>query len=146
MINVDGINYNVEWVADTLKNNVEIMNGSGSGRLQGTGKMYLEYLGTYYNYSGDIVKTTKCSKAEWNAFFRALSNPKNDHIITFPFDDGTIKQEVYISKLSRALKLIKGTNQWGNVITVSFVAVEPLWMADETLKGYTPYDNSEIFS
>lgn len=141
MINVDGIKYNVEWVSDSLKNDVQILNGDGSGRLQGTGRMYLVYLGTYYNYSGEIIKGKNCTDTEWNNFFRVLSNPKNNHFITFPFDDGTITQEVCISQLSRNLKFIKETNKWQRILSVNFIAIEPLWLYGENLKGYTPYDN-----
>lgn len=141
MIKIDGKNYNVNWVSDSLKQTAEILNGENSGRLQGTYKMYLQYGATFLNHQGEILKTSKCSWDEWNEVFKVLMNPKNDHTIVFPFQNGEIELDVYISKISRSLKFIKETNEWSKIYNVSFVSMSPSWMIDENLKGFVPYDN-----
>lgn len=141
MIKIDGKNYNINWVADSLKQTADILNGQDSGRLQGTYNMYLQYGATFLNHKGDIVKSSGCTKEEWNDVFRVLMNPKNDHTVTFPFDDGEIELKVYIAKIERGLKLIKETNKWTNVYSVSFTAMNPSWKVDKSLQGYVPYDN-----
>ena len=141
MIKIDGKNYNINWVIDSLQQTAYILNGDDSGRLQGSYNMYLQYGATFLNHEGDIVKSIGCTEEEWNTVFRVLMNPKNDHSITFPFDDGEMEIKVYISSISRGLKLIKETNKWSNVYSVSFVSMKPCWRVDENLQGYVPYDN-----
>jgi hypothetical protein len=141
MIQIDGKKYNVNWIADSLEQTAEILSGEGSGRLQGTHEMYIEYVGTFINHKGEIVRSSNCTDDEWNDFYRILINPKNKHTVTFPFDDGEIEKEVYISTISRKLRLIKETNKWSRVLSVSLVSIAPDWVPDEELKGYTPYDN-----
>ena len=142
MIKIDGEKYNVEWISDSLEQTAEILNGENSGRLQGTYEMYLQYGATFLNHKGEILKTSKCSWDEWNEVFRVLMNPKNDHTIVFPFQNGEIELNVYIAKISRKLKFIKETNQWGKTYDVSFVSMSPCWVVNKNLKEHIPYDNS----
>ena len=134
MITIDGKTYKVEWVADSFKRKAEILNGENSGRLQGTGAMFLEYVGTFFNFSGQIVKNTACSDEEWNEFYEVLSNPINNHIVTVPFGNDTMTTEIYISRVEQALrrKTRDGKNKWANVIDVSFVATESQWLAGQS--------------
>ena len=55
MITIDGVNYKANWIESTLKRNAEIINGDASGRLQNTKAMYLDYVGTFYNYDGEVA-------------------------------------------------------------------------------------------
>lgn len=142
MIEIDGIKYNVDWVAGTLKQTADIINGDGSGRLQGTKEMYLEYVGTFFNHTGQIHRSKNCTDAEWNALYRVLANPKNSHTMSFPFDDGEITQKVYIASIVRTLRKVPDTNRWEYVYDVTLPAMKSLWLADNSLGGYTPYDNS----
>lgn len=141
MIRIDNKNYNINWVADSLKQTADILNGENSGRLQGTYNMYLQYGATFLNHKGDIVKSSGCTKEEWDEVFRVLMNPKNDHSVTFPFDDGEIQLKVYISSITRELKFIKETNKWASVYSISFTSMNPCWRVDGNLQGYVPYDN-----
>lgn len=142
MITIDGIEYNADWVFGTFVQTADIINGDGSGRLQGSKKMYLEYVGTFFNHSGQIHKSSGCTDEEWNNLYRVLSNPKNNHTIIFPFDDGTIEQEVYIASISRKPRRIsESKNLWETVYEVTLPAVSAAWMVDQQLGGYSPYDN-----
>ena len=134
MITIDGKTYKVEWVADSFKRKAEILNGENSGRLQGTGAMFLEYVGTFFNFSGQIVKNTACSDEEWNEFYEVLSNPINKHIVTVPFGNDTMTAEIYISRVEQTLrrKTRDGKNKWANVIDVSLVATESQWLAGQS--------------
>lgn len=137
MIIIDGKTYKAEWVADSFKRKAEILNGENSGRLQGTGTMFLEYVGTFFNFSGQIVKNTNCSDKEWNDLFIDLSNPKNDHIITVPFGTTKMTTTIYITRLEQSLRKItpNGENKWANVIDVSFVAMDSQWLYGGSLQG-----------
>ena len=103
MIKIDGIFYNVEWVRKSLKLTADILNGENSGRLQGTGDMYLDYVGTFLNYTGQIHRSANCTDAEWNNLFLVLANPVNKHTVVFPFGNQKMGQDIYISKVERTL-------------------------------------------
>lgn len=142
MFSMDGIEYNAEWVFNSMKQKAEIINGDNSGRLQGTKEMYLEYLATFFNHSGQIVKSSSCSSSEWDNLFTALANPINLHTITFPFNQGYITSEIYISSVERTLVKVnpqetENKHKWSNAYDVEFVAVGAQWFAGGSIQGYS---------
>lgn len=130
MITIDGVNYKANWIESTLKRNAEIINGDASGRLQNTKAMYLDYVGTFYNYDGDLRREKGCSDAEWEALFIVLTNPINNHTITVPFGNGTISNEFYISSVkSKLITSERGHNEWDKAYSVTFTSMRPQRMA-----------------
>lgn len=137
MISIDGVSYNVNWVKNTLKRKAEIINGDNSGRLQGTKSMYLDYVGTFFNFSGQIIRGKGMTNAQWDSFFLLLSNPLNNHNVTLPFGQGTLTSEIYISSLEQTLIYQREENKWSSVIDVAFVTMDSQWLAGGTLQGYS---------
>ncbi len=140
MITLDGKQYKATWLQG-LEQTADIMNGENSGRLQTTGKMHLEYLGTFFNHKGQLRRDANCTDAEWDALFRALANPVNKHVGTFPFEeDKVLEQEVYISQLQRKPKHVEIINgkeyvYWNSVLAVTFTAISPAWLPGGTIRG-----------
>lgn len=135
MIIIDNTEYKATWV-EGLEQSVDILNGDGTGRMQGTGDMYIEPLGSFLNHKGALHRDGDCTDEEWNNLFLTLCNPENEHTVTFPFGvSNTITQKVYITKLKRSLSSIKGTNKWEKVLEVSFVAMKPFWGSSGILQG-----------
>lgn len=135
MITIDGVTHKATWLPG-LKQTADILNGAGSGRLQGSNDMYLEYVGTFFNHEGKLHKDYNCSNEEWDMLFLTLANPVNEHTISFPFGSNqTITQKVYIAKVVRKLQFIKETNKWEEVFDVSFVAKVSAWRANSAIVG-----------
>lgn len=135
MITIDGINYNASWV-QKMTQTADIINGEGSGRLQGSYKMYLEYLGTFFNHTGQLHRDRACTDEEWDSLYLVLANPINKHVMPFPFGvDKLLTQEVYISKISRALLLNKETNRWEEVYNVELPSISAAWTPNGAIKG-----------
>lgn len=137
MIEIDGKRFNASWVSG-LTQTADIINGEGSGRLQGTNAMYLEYSGTFFNHSGELHRDPKCTDAEWHELFLVLSNPINKHTFKFPFGkNGNIVQDVYISQVVNTLKRIKvdGQNVWARVYKLTLPAVNMAWLPNGNIKG-----------
>lgn len=135
MITIDGLKHKATW-SQGLEQTADILNGENSGRLQATGKMHLEYIGTYLNHKGDLHRDADCTDEEWDALFRTLSNPVNKHKGSFPFGKNQVlEQEVYISQVKRDLKYIKETNVWSNIYSVTFTAISPAWLPNGSIKG-----------
>lgn len=137
VIEIDGIVYNANWKTGSFELTADIINGDESGRLQGTKDMYLDYVGTFFNSSGEIIRKPKCSDEEWENLFKTLSNPINNHTVKIPFLQGYLETEIYISQVKTKLidqKLQK--NKWGNSYSVTFASMDSQWIAGEEIQGY----------
>jgi hypothetical protein len=118
--------HKAEWIEKTLRRKAEIINGDASGRLQGTKAMFLDYVGTFYNYTGDLRREKDCTDAEWEALFKVLTNPINDHIITVPYGGTTLTSRFYISSVESGLITKKGgSNEWEKIYKVTFTSMSP---------------------
>ena len=139
MIKIDGKEYNAVWVSGSLEQTADILNGKNSGRLQGTESMYLEYIGTFFNTSGQIRRTAACTDAEWDNLYLTLANPVNAHTVILPFGQGTLETDIYISQVKRKLVLCKqGRTLWEKVYDVTFTAIDSQWLAgDDEINGYS---------
>lgn len=137
MIYIDGYQYKASWITNEFEQTADILNGDDSGRLQGTKSMYLEYIGTFFNSTGTLHRDKNCSDAEWDELYRMLSHPKNDHVISVPFDQGYLTTKMYISKVSR--KLVNTQNErhkWDASYSVQFVSMNAQWLYGQSLQGY----------
>lgn len=138
MIRIDDVSYNAEWKSNSFELTADIINGDNSGRLQGTKSMYLDYVGTFFNSTGEIIRQPECTDDEWDNLFLVLSNPINNHIVFIPFSQGTLQTEIYISQVKKKLVSQKfNKNKWGSSYQVTFTAMESQWLAGSVLQGYT---------
>lgn len=136
MITIGGKNYNVTWVKGSLTQTADIINGSGSGRIQGTYSMYLEPLGTFFNHKGQLRRERDCTDKEWDEVYLLFANPMNSFTMTFPFgSEQLLTQKVYNAKISRALLFSKDKNTWEKVYDVELPAMESAWRAGKKIVG-----------
>lgn len=138
MIKIDGIEYeNVSWKNNSFEQTADILNGNNAGRLQNTGDMFLDPIGTFFNNTGTIMRNPECSDKEWDELFIILSNPLSEHLVLVPFNQGYLETKIYVSQIKR--KLINQKNQknkWQSTYTVTFTAMESHWLAGGYLQGY----------
>ena len=138
VIEIDGIVYNAEWKSNSFEITADIINGDESGRLQGTKNMYLDYIGTFFNSGGEIIRERNCTDEEWSNLFLVLSNPINNHTVKVPFLQGYLETEIYISQVKTKLIEQKlGKNKWNKAYSVTYTAMESQWLAGGELQGYT---------
>lgn len=138
VIEIDGIVYNAEWKSNSFEVTADIINGDESGRLQNTKDMYLDYVGTFFNTGGEIVRKPECSDGEWDNLFLVLANPINNHTVKVPFLQGYLVSEIYISQVkSKLINQKYGRNKWNTSYSVTFTAMESQWRAGEEIQGYT---------
>lgn len=136
MVTIDNVTYNVEWKNNDLKCKFEIINGDNSGRLQGNKDMYLEYVGTFYNYEGTLVRSRNCSREEWDRLIGVLANPINSHTITVPFRQTTMTWQFYISSGEQSLICItEDGNRWANTIAVTLTSMYAQHLAGRNIRG-----------
>lgn len=135
MVYIDGRSYKAQWVADTFTRKAEIINGDNSTRKQGNKDMYLEYVGTFFNFTGQLVREKNCSDDEWESLFLKISNPVNSHVVRVPFGQGYMETSIYISSVEQKLKSSIDRNKWDSVITVTYTSMKSQWLAGKTLRG-----------
>lgn len=124
MLKIDGVSYDVDVWCDELEEKFEKLSGEDSGRTQ-DGKMWIDMIGTFYNYTLHVARKPGASLNEYDALFAALSAPVAFNTVEFPHDQGTIVFEAYITSGARKLlRQIDGKNYWGD-LSISFIAREP---------------------
>ncbi len=138
MITIDGVKYNAEWVSNSLEQTADIINGDNSGRMQGNKSMFLDYVGTFFNHTGQLHRGMSCTDEEWDRLYLALANPINDHTVIIPFGQGNITTEIYVSQIKRKLIKFAGDRTvWSKVYDVTFTAMESQWLAGDDIQGVT---------
>lgn len=136
MIKIDGVEYKASWKTNDLKRKFEIINGDNSGRLQGNKDMYLEYVGTFYNYEGTLMRDRNCTTEEWDKLIGVLANPINDHTVTVPFNQTTMTWQFYISSGEQNLIwLTDDENRWANTIKVTLTSMYAQQLAGGNIRG-----------
>ena len=137
MITIDGVNYHAEWVNGSLEQTADILNGDNSGRLQGNKSMYLEYVGTFFNHSGQIRRGNDCSNDEWDNLYLVLANPINKHTVKVPFNQGYMTTAIYVSQAKRRfVNTDESRHKWEKVYEITYTTVDSQWLAGGNLTGY----------
>lgn len=118
---MDGIAYQVDVTNLVCK--FSVLDTEQTGRTQ-DGKLYREPIGTFYNYSMTVAPKSN-HRADFDAFWEAISQPVASHVCTFPYGQQTLSQRMYVTSGEKALRLLTPEfADWGEV-TVNFIATEP---------------------
>jgi hypothetical protein len=123
---MDGIEYDVDVGIriDELERSFEKLSTDKSGRTQ-NGRMYINIIGTFYNYKMTFRRGTGCSLEDYEKFFEALSAPVPFNVITVPYGQTSLTFEAYITKASQQLiRSAHNKHYWGP-ISISFISREP---------------------
>lgn len=124
MLKIDGVSYDVDVWCDELEESFEKLSADTSGRTQ-DGTMYIDIIGTFYNYTLHIGRKTGTDVAQYDALFEALSKPAAFNRVEFPHGQTTLAFDAYITSGSRKLiRQYRGKNYWGD-ITIKFIAKSP---------------------
>lgn len=126
LFTIDGIEYDVDVGVklDEVERSFEKLSTDKSGRTQ-SGKMYINLIGTFYNYKLTVRRGLNCSLEDYEKFFEHLSAPVPFNEITVPFGLSTLTFEAYITKASQKLiRSAKDEHYWGP-LTISFISRSP---------------------
>lgn len=118
---MDGVEYNVSVLELTRK--FSVLDTSKSGRTQ-DGNMYRDPIGTFYNYSLTLDCRNSDRKA-FDALWDALSAPVVSHICTFPYNQQTLSQRMYVTSGEQKVRIITDSGTVWDKMTINFIAMEP---------------------
>lgn len=120
-ITMDGVEYpNIHVVS--LKRSFQVLDGENAGRVM-TGEMDRDIIGTYYNYSCEI-DASLAERAEYDAFYEAISAPVDSHSIAMPYAQSAIVFDAYVTNGDDELLGMWDGNEWGS-LNFNFIAMAP---------------------
>lgn len=118
---IDGKPYNVHVVS--LTRSFVVRDAVTMGYTQ-NGGTYRDPVGTYFNYSMTVMEKDS-DRVSFDALFDLISRPDKSHVCTFPYNQSTLTQEMFITQGRQPLKRIYSDGIWWDALTIDFVAVRP---------------------
>lgn len=121
-ITLDGVTYDTLHVTKITRN-FSVLDTELTGRNQ-LGAMSRDIIGTYYNYSLEI-DADAASRADYDAFYWAISAPVESHVLEVPFAQTTLTFQAYVTQGQDELTAMEpSANRWEN-LQINFIAMEP---------------------
>lgn len=80
---MDGVRYNLKIAYPGLRRSFSFVDGGQGGTMQ-SGLSITDTIGTLYGYSF-TVEPDRHNRADYDAFFEAISSPDRTHEITLPY-------------------------------------------------------------
>ncbi len=121
-IKLDGTEYDVRVVYDTLLRSFAIREGANAGTAL-SGRRIFDLIGTDYAFSMQ-VEPNPANPTDYDSFFDAISAPVETHTVELPYGQSTISFECYIQAGGDAYHGILGAKRWRG-LSVTFTPVEP---------------------
>ena len=126
-ITLDGVTYSTLHVVK-LTRSFTVLDGENAGRVM-SGEMQRDVIGTYYNYQAEIDPDA-ASRADYDAFYEAISAPVDSHTLVVPYAQTTLTFQAYVTQGQDELTLMEeNANRWEN-LSFSFVAMAPARLPD----------------
>lgn len=122
-ITVDGVQYDVGLVFDSLSRSFEIMDGINAGTAI-NGKSIRDIIGTRYSYQLQIEPMPQ-SRADYDALYEVLSAPTARHSVSFPYGQTTISFDCQIISGTDTYHGIRRGQQAWQGLTIDFIPIEP---------------------
>lgn len=118
---MDGIEYNVNVME--LERGFEVIDSAKAGRTQ-NGDMYRDPVGTFYNYT-ITIEQKEGDIAALDALWEAMSQPVDSHLCTFPYNQTTLTQRMYVTSGKQKIRNIKTSRTEWDSMSISFIAMSP---------------------
>lgn len=88
------------------------------------GKLHRDILGTYIHYTMTL-EAVAGKMQELEDLWQALSAPVQSHLCRFPYGDGWLEQQMYLTQAQQSLTLIQPEGRrWGE-LQLEFFACQP---------------------
>lgn len=122
-LTMDGTTYRVRIVYNTLVRAFSLIEGSNAGDML-SGRHERDLIGTGYTYEMGIEPEPQFQE-DYDAFYDAISDPVDSHIITVPYGQTTMTYEAMIESGSDTYRGVLSTvNQWSGLV-VRFRYITP---------------------
>lgn len=107
-----------------IQRSVQVLDGKNAGRSLG-GDMIRDMIGVYCNYT--ISFDNRIGKEEaYYELFEILTAPVDFHMVSFPYNNQTLTQEMYTtSSKDRLMKFAEKNDNTFTELSVNFIAKKP---------------------
>ena len=122
-ITLDGRNYKIWVVYDSVERNFEFIGGP-HGSISVVGGDILDTLGTKYNYELRAIPDPQ-HRTDYDEFFMAISNPQRIHTIVMPFGQSTISFQCKINSGGDVFHGNEGDKKLWTGLKVSISPIKP---------------------
>ncbi len=120
---MDGVTYQVRIRIGTLEQSFRIEDGNNAGKAM-SGEDIRDITGTYYDYAMKVEPDPE-HRADYDAFFWAISAPVDSHMITVPNGQDVLTYKAKVtSGRHRKKDKINGVTRWTG-LQVEFTATRP---------------------
>ena len=112
-LELNGIVYDKLFIKTPITRQAIIKDTQNSGwNLKGDYRR--DIVGTYYNFTLNI-SMLKSETEQYDNFYKAITEPREYHIINLPFGQGFKKFKVYITAVNDNLVKIGNVHHWENL-------------------------------
>ena len=118
---MDGICHDVDILSITR--NFNILDTEKAGRAMGSGHMWRDIIGTFYNYTIEI-DTARLNRIAYDSFYEALTAPVESHRIKALYGQSVIEFDAYVTSGSDTVRVSKNGNRWSG-LSIEVVAMDP---------------------
>ncbi|MDD6313300.1 MAG: hypothetical protein PUB08_07605 [Firmicutes bacterium] len=118
----NGVYYDV--IILDLERTFEKLSGEKSGRTQ-DGNMFIDPIGTFYNYTLTVARGKNCSVKDYDAFWEAISTPTAFGTLSVPYNQSSYLFYAYITTGRQKLKVVKNGVKYWDSVQLQFIAKSP---------------------
>ena len=128
-IRMDGIDYDVRVVYNTLVRSFELIEGENAATML-SGRYERDLIGTGYSFSMGI-EPNPLNRAAYDAFYEAISAPTPTHTITVPYGQTTMTFSARVESGSDTFNGVTGGRKLWSGLVVNFIYISPQRGADD---------------
>lgn len=125
-ITLDGTNYHVRVVFDSMERAFTLLEGSNSG-MSLSGRTIRDIIGTQYAYSMTVepLSTSAADQAAYDSFYEAITSPVDYHTVKMPYGQTDITFDAQVISGKDKYKGKRNSHEWWREMTVTFIPMEP---------------------
>lgn len=122
-ITMDGVNYDVRVVYNTLVRSFELLEGENAGQML-SGRYERDLIGTGYSFSMG-VEPNPLNRAAYDSFYQAISAPVATHTVVMPYGQGTIEFVARVVSGNDTYNGKTGGRRLWSGLSVEFIYIQP---------------------
>ena len=122
-ITMDGVNYDVRVVYNTLVRSFELIEGENAGQML-SGRYERDLIGTGYSFSLGI-EPNPMNRAAYDAFYEAVTAPQSTHTIVMPYGQSVMQFSARVISGQDTFNGTTGGSKLWSGLSVQFLFVQP---------------------
>lgn len=125
-ITVDGIDYHVRVVFNSLERDFNLLEGGNAGMAL-SGRTIRDIIGTQYTYIMKVepLSTSAADQIAYDEFYQAITAPVDYHTVKMPYGQTDITFDAQIISGKDKYCGKRNNHEWWRELSVIFIPMEP---------------------